>query len=294
MKFGYIDNRNLAAVDWSLPANTPATQILLANLPQRTQPTKIYIGCSLWADRGLIGKLYPKRTAAQDYLKLYSQQFNTVELNATFYSIPSIAQVTKWGARVRPGFKFCPKVPRNISHSNNLTEQLARLNTFLEVILHLKENLGITFLQLSPYYSPNRMGMLQKLLEKVPQSLDWAVEFRHPAWFSDQVAQHEMVAFLQQRSMVAVISDVAARRDALHQTLTTSSTLIRFQGYAQQSNDYTRLDAWVARLQQWQDQGLHQIYFILHETRKALCVDLARHVIRKLNQRERLRLACLL
>lgn len=290
MKFGCINSSALSALDLTLPADTPATQALLASLPQRTQNPFIYIGCSVWAERSLVGKLYPQGTAPEHYLRLYSQQFNTVELNATFYGIPSIDRVKKWQASVAPGFKFCPKIPQTISHSNNLSEQLRRLDTFLAAIRHLGDTLGMSFLQLPPYCSPSRMQAIQKLLAQVPEELPWAVEFRHPAWFSDQAAQHEMFAFLQQRGMGAVISDVLGRRDALHQTLTTHGAFIRFQGYTKQPSNYTRLDAWIARLHLWLAQGLPQVYFFLHEKDKALCVDLASYVIKQLKHQAGLQL----
>lgn len=284
MKFGRIDSSTLSAIDFTLPTDTPATQGLLARLPQRTQKPCIYIGCSVWTERSLVGRLYPLGTAPRDYLRLYSQRFNTVELNATFYGIPSIERVQKWQASVTPGFKFCPKAPQRISHSSNLSEQLRGLDTFLTAILHLQDTLGMSFLQLPPHCSPSRMGAIQQLLKQVPEGLPWAVEFRHPAWFSDRGAQHDMFDFLKQRGMVAAISDVAGRRDVLHQTLTTSCAFIRFKGYTAQPSNYTRLDAWVARLHAWLAKGLQQVYFFLHEKDEALCVDLAMYLIRQLKQ----------
>lgn len=285
MKFGHIDSSTLSAIDFTLPTDTPATQELLASLSQPLQKPCIYIGCSVWAERSFVGRLYPPGTAPRDYLRLYSQQLSTVELNSTFYGIPSIERVQKWQQSVTPGFKFCPKVPQHISHRNNLSAQLSGLDTFLTAILQLQDALGVSLLQLPPYCSPSHMQAIQKLLEQVPEGLPWAVEFRHPAWFSDWVAQQEMFDFLKQRGMVAAISDVAGRRDVLHQTLTTSCAFIRFKGYTAQSSNYTRLDAWIDRFHAWIAQGLQQIYLFLHEKNEALCVDLALYVIRQLEQR---------
>ncbi|MEM7382945.1 MAG: DUF72 domain-containing protein [Bacteroidota bacterium] len=285
MKFGRVDSSTLSAIDFTLPADAPATQELLASLPQPLQKPCIYIGCSVWTERSLVGRLYPPGTTPSNYLRLYSQRFSAVELNTTFYGTPSIERVQKWQKSVTPGFKFCPKVPQQISHSSNLGEQFSRLDTFLAAILHLQDTLGMSFLQLPPYCSPSRMGAIQKLLAQVPAKLPWAVEFRHPAWFSDQVAQQDMFDFLKRRGMAVVISDVAGRRDVLHQTLTTSCAFIRFQGYAAQPSNYTRLDAWIARLHAWLEQGLQQAYLLLHEKDEALCVDLALYVIRQLKQR---------
>ena len=290
MKFGNIEDKKLANLAFSLPADNPANQALLASLPVRSQVPCVYIGCSVWTDRSFLGKIYPQGTATKDYLKLYSNQLNTVELNATFYSTPAVAQINKWKASVATGFKFCPKVPRSISHSNKLDQQDKNLHNFLTVIQHLGETLGTTFLQLPPDFQPNQMQKLQQLLALVPPAMPWAVEFRHPAWFSDPVAQQEIFDCFRQRKITAVISDVAGRRDILHQTITNNCVFIRFRGYTQQSNNYTRLNAWIARIKQWTEQGLEKVYFMLHETEKAFCIDLAMYLVKALNQQMGLQL----
>ena len=283
MKFGCLEASALPQVVWELPEDTPATQALLAALPPPTQAPAIYIGCSVWTDRGFVGKVYPQGTSTKDFLKVYCQQFNNVELNTTFYSIPSVEKVKQWKEAATPGFKFCPKVSQRISHRSNLDEQRSLLDIFIEAVLHFEEALGMTFIQLPPYFQPSGMQALQKLLAHIPQGFLLAVELRHPAWFSDKVAQQELLAFLRARDMVAVITDVAGRRDVLHQTLTTSCAFIRFAGNNLHATDYTRIDAWVKRFHRWLEQGLTTLYFLLHEPEKALCADLAVYMIQQLN-----------
>ncbi len=290
MKFGCLEANQLSQVAWELPDDTPATQALLAGLPARTQTPAIYIGCSVWTDRSFVGKVYPQGTSAKDFLTAYCQQFNTVELNTTFYSIPSVEKVQKWQEAATPGFRFCPKVAQRISHSSNLDVQRRLLDIFIEAVLHFEEALGMTFLQLSPYFQPSGMPALQQLLAHIPQGFPLAVELRHPTWFSDEVAQQELFAFLQAQDIVAVITDVAGRRDVLHQTLTTNGAFIRFAGNNLHATDYTRIDAWVTRLHQWLEQGLTTIYFLLHQREKALCVDLVAYMIQQLNALEGVKL----
>jgi uncharacterized protein YecE (DUF72 family) len=284
MKFGNIADKALGQVDFSLPPDNSKNAAWLANLISSPQAPHIYMGCSVWTDRSFVGKIYPIGTNTQDYLRLYSKQFSSVELNATFYSTPSIDQVKKWKLNVPTGFKFCPKVPRSISHSNKLEDQIRELDGFLNAIHYLEESLGMTFLQLPPDFQPNRIQDLQKLLERVPPAFPWAVEFRHPAWFRDSVLKQEVIDLLQQQKMAAVMSDVAGRRDVLHQTLTTNCVFIRFRGYIQETNNYIRLNAWLERIKQWCEQGLNQVYFILHETEKAFCIDLALYLAKAFNQ----------
>lgn len=283
MKFGRLEASALSQIAWALPADPLATQVLLDKLPPRTQAPAVYIGCSVWTDRSFLGKVYPQGTSAKNFLKIYCQQFNTVELNTTFYSIPSVEKVKKWKEAATPGFQFCPKVPRSISHSSNMEKQRRLLDIFIDAVLHFEQALGMTFMQLPPYFQPSSMEALQKLLAHMPQGFPLAVELRHPSWFSDMVAQQELFSFLKGRGMVAVITDVAGRRDVLHQTLTARCAFIRFTGNNLHDTDYTRIDAWVNKLHLWLKKGLSTIYFLLHEPEKALCVDLAVYMIQKLN-----------
>jgi uncharacterized protein YecE (DUF72 family) len=291
MKFGRLEASKLAQVAWELPEDPPVTQGLLGTLPPRTQPPAIYVGCSVWTDRSFVGTVYPKGTPAKDFLRVYCQQFNTVELNTTFYSIPSVEKVKKWKEAASPGFQFCPKISQSISHSNSLDKQRHLLDVFIGAVRHFEQALGMTFMQLPPYFKPSSMQVLQKLLADIPREFPMAVELRNAAWFSDAVAQQELFSFLQERGIVAVITDVAGRRDVLHQTLTTRCAFIRFTGNNLHATDYTRIDAWVERLHLWLEKGLSTVYFLLHEPEKALCADLAVYVIRQLNKLQALRLS---
>jgi uncharacterized protein YecE (DUF72 family) len=291
MKFGRLEIGALSQIAWALPTDPPGTRALLDKLPLRTQAASIYIGCSVWTDRSFVGKVYPQGTPAKDFLKIYCQQFNTVELNTTFYSVPSVEQVQKWKEASTPGFQFCPKVPRSISHSSNMEEQRRLLDIFINTVLHFEQALGMTFMQLPPYFQPSSMKTLQKLLVHVPQGFPLAVELRHPSWFSDLVVQQELFSFLQEYDIVAVITDVAGRRDVLHQTLTAHCAFIRFTGNNLHDTDYTRIDSWVEKLSTWLEKGLPTIYFLLHEPEKALCADLAVYIIQRLNTLQALQLS---
>jgi len=283
MKFGRLSASELAQIVWELPTDPPATQTLLNNLPTRRQTPAVYIGGSVWADRSFVSKVYPQGTPAKHFLKIYGQQFNTVELNTTFYSIPSVDKVKRWQEAVPPDFRFCPKVSQSISHRNNLAMQQRLLDVFIDAVFHFEQSLGMTFMQLPPYFQPRHMQALQRLLSHMPQGFPLAVELRHPSWFSDQVAQQELFAFLQAHNITAVITDVAGRRDVLHQTLTTPCAFIRFVGNNLHPTDYTRIDAWIQKLHFWLSQGLPTLYFLLHEPEKALCADLAVYMIQRLN-----------
>ncbi len=288
MEFGRVDASALSEVDFRLPAVPPAAQVLLNGLPLRPRAPVCYVGGSVWTDRSFVGRVYPPGTRAKDFLRMYCRQFNAVELNSTFYSIPSAERVLRWREVVPQGFKFCPKISKSISHRYNIDEQRHLLDSFLESVLHFGGALGTTLLQLPPYFRPSSLGALQRFLAFFPEDFGLAVEFRHPDWFSDAVAWQEVTAFLQERRMVAAMSDVAGRRDVLHCRLTSDCVFVRFVGNNLHATDYARIDAWVRRLCAWLAQGVSQVYFLLHEPEKALCADLAAYMIRELNREAQL------
>src|ERR1700690_166010 len=106
MKFGHIDE--IAHIDFSLPQDHPLTAKVLTGKPVK-QP-KIFSGLPEWGNDGFPGKIYPKGTKPKDFLKFYAPQFNSIELNATGYRIPSVKMVEGWLSNVQKGFIFCPKI----------------------------------------------------------------------------------------------------------------------------------------------------------------------------------------
>jgi uncharacterized protein YecE (DUF72 family) len=104
-----------------------------------------------------------------------------------------------------------------------------------------------------------------------------AAEFRHPGWFRP-AAQDRLAASLEHHGVTWILSDVAARRDALHLRVTSQDVMIRFAGHLLHPTDFTRLDAWAERLDHWLRHGVRRVFFFLHQPREDLVVDLARHL----------------
>jgi uncharacterized protein YecE (DUF72 family) len=84
------------------------------------------LGCAVWAYKGWVGELYPKGSKAAEFLPLYTQRFTTVEGNTTFYAVPNQETVVSWASQMPPGFEFCPKLPRQLTH-NGLLEPSFRV-----------------------------------------------------------------------------------------------------------------------------------------------------------------------
>ncbi len=115
----------------------------------------ISIGCAVWSYPGWVGEVYPPKTPAKDYLRVYSNHFPAVEGNTTFYAIPDRATIDRWIAQTPSGFKFCLKFPRAITHNGLLEPYLPAAQAFITQMLALGDRLGVVFIQLPPNYAPS-------------------------------------------------------------------------------------------------------------------------------------------
>jgi uncharacterized protein YecE (DUF72 family) len=95
---------------------------------------------------------------------------------------------------------------------------------------------------------------------------------------------------LESFGVIALITDVAGRRDVLHMCLTAPAVMVRFVGNSLHPTDFSRIDAWIGRLKQWLEQGLREIYFFVHEPDNVQAPELIRYVIQELNARCELQL----
>lgn len=276
MKFGSADN--LGDLDLSLPDDHPDTADLLAQYKNSEAPN-IYVGCAKWNSNDLKG-FYPK--GIKDELEYYGKQFNCVELNATFYNIFDDDQVKTWHDKVPANFKFFPKVNRYISHLKWLNDIEERTDDFIDSIVHFKEKLGTTFLQLRGKFRPKYFGRVQRFVEYWPKGIPLAVELRHPDWFADDIAD-DLYALFEEHDVANVITDTAGRRDLLHMRPTNDEVFIRYVG-ANHPTDISRLDDWVNRLASWTEQGLGNIHFFVHQNKERKSPELAAHFIQNLNE----------
>lgn len=284
MKFGRVPDEQLQAIDLSLPADHPRTAELLARLPKRANKPEFFLGCPVWGHKGYVGTLYPKGTRQADFLKAYGQQFNTIELNSTHYGVPAPAQIERWAEAVPDGFRFCPKWPQRISHRSRINEYLPMIDQFLEAIYAFGPKLGMTFLQLPPWFGPDGLERLHQLLAALPTDLETAVEFRHPDWLASQTVSSELFDMLETVGMAAAITDVAGRRDVCHMALTCSKLLVRFTGNNLHQTDFERATAWTERLAHWFTNNLQTVYFLLHQPDEENFGELAVHVAAQLKK----------
>lgn len=277
MKFG--SHNDPGSLDLSLPEDHKQTKEVLSEQNNSSQPS-VYVGCAKW-NRSDLKNFYPRGT--KDELEYYGTQFNAIELNATFYNIYKPEQITEWHDKVPDDFKFFPKVNQYISHLKWLNGIEEKTDDFIDSIVHFKEKLGTTFLQLRGNFAPKFMGRIASFLEHWPDGIPLAVECRHTDWFNDDKASTEFYALLEENDVANVLVDTAARRDIMHMRMTNNEAFIRYVG-ANHESDYTRLDKWVERLGKWHNQGLGNIHFFVHQNKEKASPKLAAHFIEKLSK----------
>lgn len=281
MEFGKLSD--ISHVDFTLPPDDHKNPATLDKYKSSSDAFRFYFGSARWGEKDLIGKIYPPKTAAKDYLYYYSRQFSIIEMNTTHYRIPTVAMVQEWCSKALSTFKFCPKLPQLISHTRDFGHSLRATDQFLEALYAFGNQLGMPFMQLPPDYTPHEGKALFDYLRDWPKDIPLAVEFRHPDWFSHERIKNRAFDLLEEMGISAVITDTAGRRDVVHQKLTNDKTLIRFVGNRLHPSDYHRIDDWVQRIQSWKEAGLKEIYFIVHQPEEDLCIDLAIYLVEQIN-----------
>ncbi len=277
MEFGKLSS--VDNVKFNLPADHPDTQAVLDSLPATT-PT-LRIGLPRWADKALLGELYAKGTKQAEFLREYSRHFETVELNSTYYGVQRNS-IEKWATLTPPTFRFCPKFPGAITHERTLVNAEAETESFFEALDLFGDRCGPAWMLLPNTFGPRDLPVLDRYLTRFASRRPLAVELRHEGWFRDPEAGRAAFDLLESHTVIAMLTDVAGRRDVLHQRLTTDTLMLRFVGNRHHPTDFTRIDAWIDRLTTWFTQGLHTTYIFLHQPEEHLNVRIATHLTERL------------
>ncbi|MBC8754969.1 DUF72 domain-containing protein [Kordia sp. YSTF-M3] len=278
MQFGKVTNPE--NIDFTLPENHPETEVVLQSYKNDATPS-IYVGCAKWNKQDLKG-FYPRGT--KDELQYYASQFNSIELNATFYRMFPAEQFEKWRDKTPDNFRFFPKITQEISHWKRLQATESLVDQYIFNATHLQEKLGTIFLQMHSNFSPKDFERVVQFAEFWPKEVPLAIEFRHPDWYNDEKIANELYHLLQENNIANVLVDTAGRRDIMHMRMTNNEAFIRYVG-ANHESDYSRLDDWVDRLEQWIDYGLQNIHFFIHQNLEVESPLLSAYFIKKLNER---------
>jgi uncharacterized protein YecE (DUF72 family) len=146
----------------------------------------LYVGTSGYSYKEWKGSFYPKDLSPKRMLHYYAEHFRTVEINNTFYRMPTASVMEAWAGDVSADFRFVLKAPQKITHIQRLKNAGDSLSYLLEVAGALNERLGPLLFQLPPNLKKDA-PRLREFLALLPPHLRAAFEFRHPSWFDQEI-----------------------------------------------------------------------------------------------------------
>ena len=219
---------------------------------------RVRIGCSGWNYRDWRERVYPAGMPARLWLQHYASLFDTVEVNSTFYRLPSRDAVANWAAQTPPDFLFAVKASRYMTHIKRLAGLGQFVQRFYERIEPLVDagKLGPVLWQLPGNFSCD-LERLGTALEQLPPGRH-CFEFRHPSWFSEDV-----YALLRRHAAALVIGDTPERPFQTRE-LTADWTYLRFHhGTRGRQGNYstTELEEWSSRIAAWRSHVEVFAYF---------------------------------
>jgi uncharacterized protein YecE (DUF72 family) len=211
---------------------------------------EVWIGTSGWVYKHWAESFYPKDWPKTQHLEFYAQQFPTVEINATFYRLPSEKMVKGWNRKAPNGFLYAVKGSRYITHMKKLKDVGEGLKNYFQKIKYLEDNLGPVLWQLPPNLKKD-LSRLEDFLVQLPGSpYQHAIEFRHTSWVDDET-------FSLLRKYRAAHVWLSSQKMPLDFTVTANFVYARFHGLENgAAHDYTQkeLEPWAEQLIQFSKQ----------------------------------------
>lgn len=170
----------------------------------------LHVGTCAWSHEDWRGVFYPEHLPASERLAFYAQWFDAVEVDSTFYHIPTPAVAAHWAAVTPPGFRFSCKVPREITHDRRLRDSGEVLAAFLRGVEPLGEKLACLLVQTPRWFAPKHdEHALREFIHALPGGFPWAVEFRDAAWHLPRIAH-----LLEQHGVAWAWNDLSPLEDA--------------------------------------------------------------------------------
>tara|TARA_R110002167_G_scaffold225328_1_gene430646 strand:- start:3581 stop:4615 length:1035 start_codon:yes stop_codon:yes gene_type:complete len=265
-------------------------QVIMTNAAQKAhsvdEPGVLRMGLPMWFLPQWKGQLLSTDQSSTTALAEYSQVFQSVEGNTTFYGLPESVRLRQWLDLTTDTFRFCFKLPRTISHTPDLVAALQGLPgrdlaAFIDIILaHAPDKLGVLMLQLPGQFDASRTGQLLEALDlllggsfSAGLPLRVAVECRHRSFFDKTDHEPRLLRALSDRRVDRVVFDTrglmadqgtaAALLDAqskkpampVHPIATGDCPVVRFIGHPRYEDNLRYFQQWQQKLTQWQQQG---------------------------------------
>jgi uncharacterized protein YecE (DUF72 family) len=205
---------------------------------------RVLAGTSGYSYKEWKGSFYPEKLATDQMLRFYGEQFDTVEINNTFYRMPSEKVLVQWAEQVPEGFRFVLKASRRITHQHRLKDAGEPLGYLLRNASVLGDKLGPTLFQLPPNLKQD-LARLQDFLALLPNRWPAVFEFRNASWFDDQVYEA-----LRERGVALCVADTEDGETPFVSTASRGYLRLRREAYSDRD-----LAAWAERIagQPWEE-----------------------------------------
>jgi len=215
---------------------------------------QIWFGTSGFSYKEWRPAFYPEGLPDKQFLSYYAGRLNSVEIDYTFYRMPSAKTIEGWKAATPENFRFTVKASQQITHRQRLKVPSEALDYFLTVVPGLGERLGLILYQLPPFFKCDR-EKLEAFLSVLPRGTRSAFEFRHESWFTDEVYR-----LLRTYGIGLCIHDADDHTTPME--LTAGFTYVRLRRSAYTDADRTQ---WRDRLRAWARDGIEVFAYIKHE-----------------------------
>jgi uncharacterized protein YecE (DUF72 family) len=215
---------------------------------------RIHVGTSGYNYPEWRGTFYPDDLSTSKMFDWYSARFHAVEINYTFYRMPTQKTTDAWRAQAPGAFRYALKAPRRITHEKRLLNCADTVGFFAEAARVLGPHLGPLLVQLPPTFKCD-LARLDAFLEVLPPDLQFAFEFRHDSWLTDEV-----FARLSHRQAALCIADFGDKTTPLRATARHGYFRLRDEGYTPAD-----IDTWAGRIADMGSSWDDAFVFFKHE-----------------------------
>jgi uncharacterized protein YecE (DUF72 family) len=188
------------------------------------------VGCSGWQYKHWRGAFYPVDLPASQWFAYYASQFDTVEINNTFYRLPEASTFAAWRKRATPGFLYAVKASRFLTHMKKLKDPAEPIHRLFQRAQRLQRTLGPVLYQLPPHW-PANIERLSAFVRALPKRRQHVIEFREPSWYNDEVFE-----LLERKGIALCLHDMAGSRTG--KMMVGPFVYVRFHGPAKYTGSY--------------------------------------------------------
>jgi len=215
---------------------------------------RVLVGTSGFSYKEWKGRFYPEDLPEKQMLSFYATHFSAVEIDSTFYRMPSVKTLEAWRDSTPPNFRFALKASQQITHRQRLKVPSDALDFWTSLVPALGDRLGFVCYQLPPFFRCD-IPRLQAFLEVLPPNTTSSFEFRHPSWFIPEVYE-----LLKRHRSILCIHDGDEGCSPVEITGSAVYVRLRRERYSDQERE-----EWRTRWRNWGDSGIEVFAFIKHK-----------------------------